>query len=250
MLHGPPGTGKTSAIKAIASQLNRHIVNIQLRGTSTTEGLMNTMYSQTFIIVNGREHVQTSLKVNEVVFVFEDIDAAGSPVLRRTSDKNISDDADIVDASNRMKAAMDRSFPAKTDLDLLTLNDILNIFDGVADSTGRVVIMTTNHLEKLDPAMFRPGRVDMCIELGYIQATEAKQMIEYFIPPPLVVISDAMFETLKSTLEQKNDPPTTPAALEQIIYSCLHMLDDDDDKNESDNIIFDAIISGIIANKS
>ena len=35
------------------------------------------------------------------------------------------------------------------------------MLDGVVDSPGRILIMTSNHPEKLDPALIRPGRVDI-----------------------------------------------------------------------------------------
>jgi chaperone BCS1 len=46
------------------------------------------------------------------------------------------------------------------------MSGLLNILDGVASEEGRVVIMTTNHIESLDKAIIRPGRVDLKIELG------------------------------------------------------------------------------------
>ena len=46
----------------------------------------------------------------------------------------------------------------------ISLSALLNIIDGVAATEGRVLIMTTNHIEKLDPALIRPGRVDMTVK--------------------------------------------------------------------------------------
>ena len=48
----------------------------------------------------------------------------------------------------------------------LSLSGLLNILDGVASQEGRVLIMTTNHIEKLDKALIRPGRVDMSVRFG------------------------------------------------------------------------------------
>jgi SpoVK/Ycf46/Vps4 family AAA+-type ATPase len=38
--------------------------------------------------------------------------------------------------------------------------------------------MTSNHPEKLDPALIRPGRVNLKLYLGYIQLEEAKEMVK------------------------------------------------------------------------
>jgi chaperone BCS1 len=46
----------------------------------------------------------------------------------------------------------------------VSLSTLLNVLDGLASSEGRVLIMTTNHIERLDPALIRPGRVDMKVE--------------------------------------------------------------------------------------
>ena len=51
----------------------------------------------------------------------------------------------------------------------LTLSGLLNFIDGLWSSCGdeRIIIFTTNHKDKLDPALLRPGRMDMHIHLGY-----------------------------------------------------------------------------------
>ncbi|CAN0389181.1 unnamed protein product, partial [Ectocarpus sp. 13 AM-2016] len=46
---------------------------------------------------------------------------------------------------------------------------LLNVLDGVVDTPGRIVIMTTNHPESLDAALIRPGRIDKKIYLGYMK---------------------------------------------------------------------------------
>ncbi|KAE8307950.1 P-loop containing nucleoside triphosphate hydrolase protein [Aspergillus transmontanensis] len=57
-----------------------------------------------------------------------------------------------------------------------TLSAVLNTIDGVAAQENRVLIMTTNHPERLDPALLRPGRVDMKINMGPVQWQEARQI--------------------------------------------------------------------------
>jgi len=55
------------------------------------------------------------------------------------------------------------------DPDALNLSGLLNVLDGVVDSPGRILVMTTNHPEKLDPALIRPGRINFAIELGHMK---------------------------------------------------------------------------------
>lgn len=46
---------------------------------------------------------------------------------------------------------------------------LLNVLDGVVDTPGRIVVMTTNLINILDDALIRPGRIDKKILLGYMK---------------------------------------------------------------------------------
>ena len=59
-----------------------------------------------------------------------------------------------------MKAAFDG-------LNRVTLSGLLNCLDGVTSTEARILFMTTNYIERLDPALIRPGRVDMKEYIGY-----------------------------------------------------------------------------------
>lgn len=52
-------------------------------------------------------------------------------------------------------------------MNALTFSGFLNAIDGVRSQEGRIIIMTTNYKEKLDPALLRPGRVDEMYEINY-----------------------------------------------------------------------------------
>jgi hypothetical protein len=65
--------------------------------------------------------------------------------------------------------------------DQLNLAGLFNLLDGVVDTPGRILIMTTSHPEMLDPALIRPGRIDKEIMLGHIQACDVIEMlVNYF----------------------------------------------------------------------
>jgi chaperone BCS1 len=66
--------------------------------------------------------------------------------------------------------ASDRSKATGADANALTFSGFLNALDGVVSSEGRIVFMTTNHIDRLDPAILRPGRVDVKVYVG--NATE------------------------------------------------------------------------------
>lgn len=100
--------------------------------------------------------------------------------------------ADEDDLKNMMANIPKRSILLLEDIDCLfndrkaegaiSLSSLLNLLDGVNASEGRIVFMTTNHVEKLDPALIRPGRIDMRIDLPNATTYQVKKMYERFFP--------------------------------------------------------------------
>ena len=64
----------------------------------------------------------------------------------------------------------------------MTFSGLLNTLDGVASSEERLVFMTTNHLDRLDPALIRPGRVDVKQEIGLASNSQVSKMFSRFYP--------------------------------------------------------------------
>jgi len=64
----------------------------------------------------------------------------------------------------------------------VTFSGLLNALDGVASTEERIIFMTTNHLERLDPALVRPGRVDVKLEVGHATPPQIKGMFLRFFP--------------------------------------------------------------------
>ncbi|TNN68539.1 Mitochondrial chaperone BCS1 [Liparis tanakae] len=64
----------------------------------------------------------------------------------------------------------------------LTFSGLLNALDGVASSEARIVFMTTNFIDRLDPALIRPGRVDLKQYIGNCTRQQLAQMFRRFYP--------------------------------------------------------------------
>lgn len=64
----------------------------------------------------------------------------------------------------------------------LTFSGLLNALDGVASSEERLIFMTTNHYERLDPALIRPGRVDVQQYIGRATRDQIIRMFTRFYP--------------------------------------------------------------------
>ena len=64
----------------------------------------------------------------------------------------------------------------------MTLSGLLNAIDGVTSTEGRILFMTTNYADRLDPALIRPGRVDRKVFIGHCDHYQLKQMFSRFYP--------------------------------------------------------------------
>jgi SpoVK/Ycf46/Vps4 family AAA+-type ATPase len=58
----------------------------------------------------------------------------------------------------------------------ITLDDILNLWDGIRETPGRILIISSNHYDKLDPALVRPGRIDITHELNNVSHNTLAEM--------------------------------------------------------------------------
>ena len=233
LLHGPPGTGKTSLIKALAARLDRSIVSIPLGRIKTNQELFDAVFDMKYGVADADVPVRLTFK--QTVFVLEDVDAASSVVLKRSSSTPepvapapapaIEKDGDPIKAlleclfngDDKAISGPTMALGAlKPTRDRLDLSGILNVLDGVVDTPDRILIMTTNHPERLDPALVRPGRVDVKLRLGYVQRTEARQMVEHYVlRRPMDAREDGVFS---QAWDASRD--VTPAELEQTCAAC------------------------------
>lgn len=161
LLHGPPGTGKSSLSLALAGHFKMRIYIVSLSSISSNEENLASLFAEL---------------PRRCVVLLEDIDTAGLTHTRDDQEgsddgasENGNNDADGSGSSGGTKSRDPRKRSASTanannNSGRLSLSGLLNILDGVASQEGRVLIMTTNHVEKLDKALIRPGRVDMIVK--------------------------------------------------------------------------------------
>jgi chaperone BCS1 len=166
LLHGLPGTGKTSTIKAIANYLKRNIVLLKLNEINTNKKFMNILSSIG----------------SECILVFEEIDCTNekNPFLDRKLNEKVepesskSDIKDIITCLKKTDDTLLHDFKEKQDE--LNLSTILEALDGPIENEGRICIFTTNYPEKLDKALLRPGRIDINIEFKKLRRCDINDM--------------------------------------------------------------------------
>jgi len=96
----------------------------------------------------------------------------------KTNDDNNNDSSVLKDLKPEEKAQQLIMEDQKKNL--INLGFLLNLLDGVLETPGRILIITSNYPEKLDKALVRPGRIDVKIEFGYSSIDMIRGMLEHF----------------------------------------------------------------------
>ncbi|KAJ8770647.1 hypothetical protein K2173_021294 [Erythroxylum novogranatense] len=193
LLYGPPGTGKSSLIAAIANYLKYDIYNLELGSVTSDTDLRDTL-------------LDTG---NKSLIVVEDIDCNQEVWNRDLSD---DDDEYYDDDENDDNSPGNSNYDSK-----FTLSTLLNCMDGLWSVCGdeRIFVFTTNHKELLDPALLRPGRMDMHIHMSYCTTQGFRVLVSNYLEiqeHPLFEEIDDLIRTLE----------VTPAALaEELMKSEL-----------------------------
>ncbi|EPX72871.1 Rieske ISP assembly ATPase [Schizosaccharomyces octosporus yFS286] len=138
LLYGPPGSGKTSFLYALAGELDYDICVLNLAERGLSDDRLN--------------HLLSNVPPKSIVLL-EDVDSAFQG---RDRSGEIGFRANV------------------------TFSGLLNAVDGVTSADERIIFMTTNHPEILDPALIRPGRVDIKAYLGNATPQQVHDMFRRF----------------------------------------------------------------------
>ena len=219
LLHGPPGSGKTSLIKALAKDTNRHIFNIRLTNETTKTQLNNLFFNERVSVLKNGNTELYNIPLDNRIYVLEDIDCDNDILLDRKFKKKIDientktnynlfeysfentyeninsnelfnnnyyevnenqNNQNISMANKKNLKELNNKIIEEDQSEQVTLSFILNLLDGILETPGRILIMTSNYPEKLDKALIRPGRIDINLKVGYCNIEMITEMFNFF----------------------------------------------------------------------
>ena len=298
LMYGEPGCGKTSLIKALSKDCQRHVFNIKLTESTTISQINSLFFTEKVVSLVDGVNTSYNIPIDKRIIVLEDIDCLSNIVLdRQCSTIRVAQHQqnppllnntcnamknDILGAPqpstpgimwnnfndnmapsiqmqgfpyglDRFEVGAQRNGPVpnggapyggggrsggtsnlilgdptesdpKEHVQKLTLSYLLNVLDGVLETPGRIIIMTSNHPDKLDKALIRPGRIDINVHFHKSTKADIKEMIEK--------ISGCTVDNEK--MVNIPDHFWTPAEVTQKIFEHMDM---DEESNSVDKIL-------------
>lgn len=172
VFHGKPGTGKSAFICALASHYEKNLclLDISTARSSTFQRLLMNIPPNSFVAIEDFDH--GSMRKRSSLFSSLAKSSLEPKPLGEVGNESVEPN------------------PVPTlDFTEISLTSILNALDGIVRLDDVVLFMTTNHLENIDPAVIRKGRVDGIYEITLLHHQE---ILEY---------SELMFEDSVKTID-------------------------------------------------
>ena len=165
LLYGAPGAGKTSLIHSIAGELNLDVYILSLTRMGMDDSTLNSVIAEL---------------PDKCIVLVEDIDAAFHKGIKR----------DIVDPEKQNQEGQEGQGQTQQEKDnsdsitsRITLSGLLNALDGIGAQEGRILFATTNDYKALDPALCRPGRLDLHVEFKLASKYQCRELFRRFYLP-------------------------------------------------------------------
>lgn len=158
LIHGVPGTGKTSIIKALASHYNMSIAQLNI----------------TQVDDNGFNAAITNVPKGAFL-VIEDFDSAKSTKSRSgvKHGNNGNNTAQTEDSNNKVTIDIESR---------LSLTGILNALEGIVSLEDKIIFLTTNTINDIDPAIIRKGRIDLVVNIDMMERAEIEEYTKLMFP--------------------------------------------------------------------
>lgn len=190
LLFGPPGTGKSTMIAAMANHLGYDIYDLELTAVKDNTELRRLL-------------IETSSKS---IIVIEDIDCSLDLTGQRRKKKKEKKEEGEEEKESKKKEEKEEK---ENKTSQVTLSGLLNFIDGLWSACGgeRLIVFTTNYVEKLDPALIRKGRMDKHIEMAYCKFEAFKVLAKNYHK----LDSHCLFPKISELLEETDMTPADVA---------------------------------------
>jgi chaperone BCS1 len=217
LLYGPPGTGKSSLIAAIANHLRFDIYDLELTGVESNSDLRKLligMNNRSILVV---EDVDCTIELKQREEHDEDEEHAKSNSTGKKSEEKVPLKSEYLPHIYKPLYSISQiSLSMLMTICLLsaqvTLSGLLNFVDGLWSTSGeeKIIIFTTNYKERLDPALLRPGRMDMHIHMGYCTLEAFRILANNYH----AIDSHATYPEIEELIKEVN---VTPAEVAEVL---------------------------------
>lgn len=174
LLSGEPGTGKTSTIKAICSELDlpMYIVpagyNVDLIKSNLAIMKHQLMYNS----------ITTNLNISTNKIMSQNYDKKPLVIVFEELDKYFRNQQNMIGGGIDYMTDEDGEYITNES----KLQDFLQFFDGIDSPNNVIFVATTNYIEDIEPALIRRGRFDLTLEMNKIDYKLASEMIKDMCP--------------------------------------------------------------------
>ena len=192
--YGKPGCGKTSFEKCLAKMLKRHMIKVDLSKIKNKSMANKLFFSEK---IN-----DFKIPYDKRIYIFSEVDRMSDILYKDEYKKksepiiNTSPSSVIINNNSKNKNSdIKDSCKNNSDENELNLSHILDILDGIPERTGQIIMMSTNHFEKLDPALIRPGRIDNAIHfMECNNANLIKLLEDYYERKNIIIEKDISYK--------------------------------------------------------
>ncbi|XVF70027.1 hypothetical protein PTKIN_Ptkin11bG0128300 [Pterospermum kingtungense] len=199
LLYGPPGTGKSSMIAAMANYLSYDIYDLELTEVHTNSELRKLL-------------MKTSSKS---IIVIEDIDCSINLTNRKKNNNNNTNPSTTTCYDPEMSYGSGFG-SGEEGGNSITLSGLLNFTDGLWSCCGseRIFVFTTNHIERLDAALLRSGRMDMHIYMSYCSYPALKILLKNYLGYEESDLDNGVLNELEQVVDKAE---MTPADISEVL---------------------------------
>jgi len=215
LFHGLPGCGKTSSVVAMALYDSRHIIEIPFS--------LLTTHNEFEEIMNLKSINNIEINNNNIILLFDEIDIGMEKIsskdsLNRQLQSNTTVSS-VIEAFSEYTIENDKTNTTRQKINLGTL---LSKLDGIGNYNGLIIVGTTNHINRLDPSLYRELRLTP-IEFKQLRKCDCIKIIQSYFGSNYdqslndIIKDRVMIPTKLISLCQQNDDTSIETFFEEII---------------------------------